>query len=57
MKPGSSNREGGGIHIFILCVFLKKIVMKFIKTTNPQSTKTTTEKANRDGEMEMKLSF
>lgn len=33
--------------------------MKFIKTTTPPNPpkKTTTEKANRDGEMEMKLSF
>lgn len=49
MKPGSSNREGGEIHIFILCVFLKKIVMKFIKTTNPQPTQKNNNRKSKQG--------
>lgn len=60
MKPGSSNRGGGeDSYLHIMCILKKNCneVYKDYKPPTHPKNKTTTEKANRDGEMEMKLSF
>lgn len=49
MKPGSSNREGEKRFISSYYVYLKKIIMKFIKTTTPQPTQKNNNRKSKQG--------